>query len=340
MRAAVFYASGEPLRLEDVPVPQVGDGEILIDVAACGLCHSDLHYIDHGVPTFKKPPLILGHEAAGIVVDKGKAVTNFELGDRVLMPAVLSCGACRYCWIGRHNICPRGQMPGNDIDGAFAEFVKAPAAQCFKLPEEIPLVEGCVIADALTTPYHAVVDRARVQPGELVLVMGCGGVGLNAVQIANVMGAHVIGVDLSEERLEWARRFGAAETINPAQDPDYLKSLRRRTDGGVDVAIEAIGTPGTQQQAFNTVRPGGRVLFLGYSDKEVALNASRIMYREMEVMGTLGCPPSGYRQVIELVRQGRLEVKALVTQRFSLEDINPGLDALRASRGVRSVVIP
>jgi len=265
-------------------------------------------------------------------------VTNLAEGDPALMPALLWCGACRYCWTGRHNICAHSRMPGNDIDGAFAEYVKAPADQCFKLPPEIALVEGCVIADALTTPYHAVVDRARVQPGEVVLVVGCGGVGINAVQIAAAMGAHVIGVDLSEERLEWARKCGAVETINPRSDPEYPKTVRRLADGGADVAIEAIGNPATQQQAFNAVRTGGRLILLGYSDKELSLNASRIMYREIEVIGTLGCPPDGYRRVIDMVQEGRLRL--LVTGRFPLSDINAGLDALRRSEGLRSVVIP
>jgi len=338
VRAAVFYGPGEALRIQDMPDPEPGAGEVLIRVAACGLCHSDLHYIDHGVPTFHPPPLILGHEAAGVVAACGPGVTALAEGDRALRPALLWCGGCRYCWSGRHNICAHSRMPGNDVDGAFAEYVKAPAEQCFKLPPEIPLVEGCVIADALTTPYHAVVDRARVQPGEVVVVVGCGGVGVNAVQIAAAMGAHVIGVDLSDDRLEWARKCGAAETINPRSDPDYAKTVRRLTDGGVDVALEAIGNPVTQQQAFNTVRPGGRLILLGYSDKELGLNASRIMYREIEVIGTLGCPPNGYRRVIDLVHEGRLQL--LVTGRFPLAEINAGLDALRRSEGLRSVVVP
>ncbi len=338
MRAAVFYGSGEPLRLEDVPVPEVGPGELLLKVSACGLCHSDLHYLDHGVPTFHKPPLILGHEAAGVVAKVGSGVTNLAEGDPALMPALLWCGACRYCWSGRHNICVHSRMPGNDVDGAFAEYVKAPADQCFKLPPEIPLVEGCVIADALTTPYHAVVDRARVQPGEIVLVVGCGGVGINAVQIAAAMGAHVIGVDLSDERLEWARTCGAASTINARTDPDYPRTIRKLTDGGVDVAIEAIGNQAAQLQAFGSVRTGGRLILLGYSDKDLALNASRIMYRELMVIGTLGCPPDGYRRVIDMVREGRLRL--LVTGQYPLGDINAGLDALRRGEGLRSVVIP
>lgn len=338
MRAAVFHGSGEPLRLEEVPDPQVGPGEILIRVSACGLCHSDLHYIDHGVPTFRKPPLILGHEAAGLVSAYGAGVTQFAEGDRVLMPALLWCSECRYCRTGRHNICAHSRMPGNDVDGAFAEYVKAPADQCFQVPAEIPLIEGCVIADALTTPYHAVVDRARVQPGELVLVVGCGGVGINAVQIAAIMGAQVIAVDLSDARLTRARELGAALAINPRNDGDYPRTIRRLTDGGVDVAIEAIGNPSTQQQAFNAVRTGGRLILLGYSDKELSLNASRIMYREIEIIGTLGCPPDGYRRVLNLVREGRLQL--LVTGRFPLEDINAGLDALRRGDGLRSVVVP
>lgn len=340
MRAAIFYEPNAPLRIEDVPVPELSAGEILVKVAACGLCHTDLHYIDHGVPTFKHPPLILGHEAAGIVALTAPGVNSIKEGDRVLLPTILTCGQCAACRLGRENICQRNRMIGNDVDGAYAEYVKVPANAVFILPEEIPLVEGCIIADATTTPYHAVKNRAEVRPGDNVVVYGCGGVGLNVVQFANLAGGIVIAIDISEEKLEWARRLGASFTVNPRQvGSEVARTVRKLTGGGADIAIEAIGNPSTIQDAFSTLHPGGRLVVVGYTDHEVALSAGRIMYREMEIRGSLGCRPVDYPRVIELVRAGRIQVSPLVTARFPLEEINTGFDTLRSGKGIRSVVV-
>jgi 6-hydroxycyclohex-1-ene-1-carbonyl-CoA dehydrogenase len=340
MRAAVLFEPHAPLRVTDWPEPELGPGEVLVRVVACGLCHTDLHYIDHGVPTAKRPPLILGHEATGTIALAGRDVGQLKEGDRVLLPAVLPCGRCRLCRSGRENICEHLRMFGNDVDGAFAEYVKAPAKDVFVLPDEIPIVEGCIIADAVTTPYHAVTNRAQVRPGDTVVVYGCGGVGLNVVQFAQLAGGIVIAVDVADEKLEHARRLGASAALNSKQTPGGVgKAVRRLTGGGADIAIEAIGNPVTMQDAFSTLRAGGRLVVVGYSDHEVTLGAGRIMYREMEIRGSLGCRPVDYPRVIELVRAGRVQVESLVTGRFPLEGINAGLDTLRAGRGIRSVVV-
>ena len=341
MRAAVFLEAHAPLQVREWPDPAPNPDEVLVRVAACGLCHTDLHYIDHGVPTAKHPPLILGHEATGVIVQVGERVTNVAVGDRVLLPAVLPCGSCFACRSGRENICLQLRMFGNDVDGAYAEYVTAPAKDVFILPDEISLVEGCIIADAVTTPYHAVKNRAEVRPGDHVVVYGCGGVGLNVVQFARLAGGIVIAVDVAEEKLEHALRLGATAVINPVKESaSVAKAVRRLTSGaGADIAIEAIGNPTTMKDAFSTLRPGGRLVVVGYSDQEVALNAGRVMYREMEIRGSLGCRPVDYPRVIELARTGRIEVASLVTARFPLAEINAGLDALRAGRGIRSVVV-
>jgi alcohol dehydrogenase, propanol-preferring len=339
MRAAVFRAPLQPLELEQVPRPAYGDDDILITVAACGLCHSDLHYIDHGTKTFKPPPLILGHETSGTVAAVGAAVSEFQEGDRVLVPPVLPCGKCRTCRVGRANACEHVRMFGNDLDGAFAEYLVAPAAECFGVPAEIPLIEACIISDAVTTPWHGVRNRARVRAGETVVVYGCGGIGLNAVQIASLLGAIVIAVDVSEEKLDWACRLGAAEVVDARAVPDVPRAVRRLTDGGADVAVEAIGNTRTQEQALASLRVTGRLLMMGFNPHTMSLNAGRTTYRELEVIGTLGCPPSEFPTVIELVRRGKLQAAPLVTGRFALDDINTGLDTLRAGRGVRNVVV-
>lgn len=337
MKAAIFREPKIPLTIEEVPTPSIQPDEVLVRVAACGVCHTDLHYIDHGVPTFKPPPLILGHECSGVIAEVGSQVEQWRAGDRVLLPAVLPCGTCALCRVGRENICERMLMFGNHVDGAYAEYVVAPAKDIFRLPEEIPLREGAIIADALSTPYHAVKNRARVQPGDKVVVFGCGGVGINVVQMAVAAGGVVIAVDVKEDKLELAKQLGAWATINP-QATDVKKEVRRLFDGGADIAIEAIGHPATIEQAFECARTGGRLCVVGYTDQPTGLNAARLMFREMEIVGSLGCRPVDYPKIIQLVAQGRVRLEPVVTHRFPLEAINVALDVLRRGEGLRAII--
>jgi propanol-preferring alcohol dehydrogenase len=339
MKAAVFHGPNQPLRIEEVPTPSPGPGQLLIKTAACGVCHTDLHYIDHGVPTFKKPPLILGHEPSGTVAALGEGAEGFKEGDKILLPAVYACGHCTACRTGRENICDTMIMFGNNVDGAYAEYLLAPAKDTFHLPDEIPLEEGSIIADAISTPFHAVVNRAQVKPGDSVVVVGCGGVGINVVQIAAAVGGSVIAVDISQEKLDWAKKLGATTVINPTEDEKWTKTVKKMTGGGADIAIEAIGNPSTIETAFNCLRTGGRLVVLGFTHKDISINAGKIMYREMEIIGTLGCRAVDYPKLIELCRLGRIRVKELVTARFPLDQINDAFDLLRRGEGLRSIVV-
>lgn len=339
MKAAVYRGTSS-LAIEEIAIPEIADDEILVKVAACGVCHTDLHYLDHGVPTFKKPPIVLGHEASGTVARAGRAVANVHEGDRVLLPAVVTCGHCVMCREGRENICMNMKMFGNHIDGAFAEYVKAPAKDAIPLPLDLPLEESCIIADALSTPYHAVRNRARVLPGDTVAVFGCGGVGINVVQIAVGCGANVLAVDISPQKLELAMAFGATEAIQPKEGENVAKTIRGKTDGGVDVAIEAIGNPVTLGQAFDSVRRGGRLCVVGFSDKPFPVPAAKVMFHEIEVVGSLGCRPVDYPRIIEMIRAGRVQLRPLVTGRFPLSEVNGAVDTLRSGKGLRNIVVP
>ncbi len=340
MKAAVFHAAHQPLELEEVTTPVAGPGEVLIAVAGCGVCHTDLHYIDHGTPTFKPPPVILGHEVAGTVAGVGDGVSALAEGDRVLIPAVLSCGYCTLCRSGRENICENSRMLGNHIDGGFAEFIAVPAKDVFPLPDDVPLVEGSIIADAVTTPFHAVVRRGRVVPGDWVLVIGCGGVGLSLVQIATALGGRVIAVDVNDLKLDAARRFGAVATLNSGGASRVDREIRHLTGGGADVAFEAVGRAATQELALNGVRTGGRVVLVGYSPETLPLNAGRVMFREITVLGSLGCRPVDYPRAIEMVRQGGVRLEELVTHRYPLDRIAEAFDELRGGNAIRVVVTP
>jgi 6-hydroxycyclohex-1-ene-1-carbonyl-CoA dehydrogenase len=340
MKAAVFYGAQQPLKVEEIPTPEPEAGEILVKVAGCGVCHTDLHFIDHGVPTFKKPPLILGHEASGTVAAIGAGVANWKEGDRVLLPAVFGCGQCRTCRMGRENVCENMVFFGSSVDGAYAEYLVSPAHAAIPLPPELPLVEGAIIADATTTPFHAVVNRGQVKPGDAVVVFGCGGIGLNCVQIAAAVGGQVVAVDIADHKLEWARKLGAKATVNPKTVERLDKELRKLTGGGADAAFECIGNPATQEQAFNAVRTGGRFVVVGSSDKPMSLNTGKVMFREIEIIGSLGCRVVDYPRVLELARQGKIKVAELVTAKFPLDRINDAFDALRRGEGIRSVIVP
>jgi 6-hydroxycyclohex-1-ene-1-carbonyl-CoA dehydrogenase len=328
------------LEVKEVETPDPGPGEILVKVAACGLCHTDVGYIDHGVPTFKKPPLILGHEISGTVSALGDGVKGFEEGDRVLLPAVLTCGTCEFCRIGKENICANMVMFGNHIDGGYAEFVKAPAKDTFHLPEEIPLEEGAIIADAVSTPYHAVKNRGQVRPGDKVVVIGCGGVGINLVQVAASTGASVVAVDVVDEKLEKAKELGAVEAINATGEEKLHKKIIKLLGGGADVVFEVIGNPKTLDLGFKATRTGGRLVVVGYTHLDVPFNAGRIMFREMEIVGSLGCRPVDYPKIIEMARIGMIKVEPIVTRKFGLDEINEGFDFLRSGKGFRNLIVP
>lgn len=340
MRAALFRGPHRPLELADVPDPTPAAGEVLVRIAGCGLCHTDLHYIDHGVETFKAPPLILGHEAAGTVAALGPGSDGWSLGDRVLIPAVLSCGHCGFCRQGRENLCSNLVMLGNNVDGAYAEYVAVRGKDLVPVPAGIPLERACVIADAISTPYHAVKHRGRVRMGDAVAVVGCGGVGLNVIQCAAAAGARVVAVDVNEERLALARVLGAAETVNPGAVERVDKAVRKLTDGGVDVAFEAIGSPATIELAFGLLKRGGRLCVIGYSKEPVTLSAARLMYYELEIAGSLGCGAGEYPEILRLVCAGKIKLEPIVSGTVALEEINDGLDRLRRGEGVRWVVTP
>ncbi|MCK4645909.1 MAG: zinc-binding dehydrogenase [Candidatus Aminicenantes bacterium] len=341
MKAAVFHGPKQPLKIEEVETPKIESHEILVKIAACGVCNTDMHYIDHGVPTFKKPPLILGHEPSGIVEEAGAGVKNFKVGDRVLIPPVFSCGYCANCRLGRENICFNMIMLGNHIDGAFAEYTKVPAKDCQHLPEELPLEESSIIADAISTPYHAVKNRAQVRPGDSVVVFGCGGVGINVVQVASAAGASVIAVDIVDNKLDMAKKLGAQHTINSSdkEDKALLKEIRTLTGGGADIAIEAIGNPKTIELASAAVKAGGLHCQVGYTHHSVPMNAGRLMFREIEIKGSLGCRPVDYPKIIEMVKTGKIQLEPVVTHKFKLEDIDKAFDLMRKGESLRSIIV-
>ncbi|HYM91231.1 MAG TPA: zinc-binding dehydrogenase [bacterium] len=339
MRAALFHGPGKPLTVQEVETPKIGPGEALVKVAACGVCATDLHYL-HGTPTFKKPPLILGHEVSGRIEAVAPDIKGLAPGESVLVPAVLSCGECLNCRRGRDNLCERMVMPGNHADGGFAEFLKVPARTLVPLPPGLPLLESAVISDAVSTPFHAVRNRGHVQGGDWVAIFGCGGVGINAVQIAAALGATVIAVDVDPKKLAQARELGAAEALN-AKEGDVPKTIRKLTGGGVDVAFEIVGKPQVLDQALGSVRAGGTLVAVGYSEEPWTFAVHRVMFREMSVLGSLGCPSADYPTILQMVLAGKIRLEPVVGDRLPLDQVNEALARLEAGTVAgRQLIVP
>ncbi|MHA2403653.1 MAG: zinc-dependent alcohol dehydrogenase [Candidatus Kariarchaeaceae archaeon] len=335
MRAAIFTGDKE-LRIEEREIPIPKDDELVIKIAACGVCHTDEGYIQ-GTPTYKKLPIILGHEASGYVKQIGANVKDFTIDDPVLIPPVLTCGTCRFCREGRSNICLKQQMLGNHIDGAFAEYICVRAKDIVKIPKSLPIKDVAIVSDAIGTPYHAVFGRAKVQPGDIVVVIGCGGIGINIVQFAALAGAKVIAIDIQVSKLKLAKELGADYIIDP--NTHDVKNRVRELVKSVDIVFEVIGNPVTQKQALDLLGPGGKMIAVGYSPKRWdGFQSGKIMFYEIDLIGSYGCPPQSFPRILHLIDKGMIQLDPLITHRFPLSEINAAFEQLRKGDGVRILI--
>jgi 2-desacetyl-2-hydroxyethyl bacteriochlorophyllide A dehydrogenase len=329
MLAAQLTETGKPLELVRLPVPEPGEEDILVRVRAAGICSSDIHYQD-GRSRVTKMPLTLGHEIAGEVVKCGSKVTGLKPGDRVCLFYLVTCGKCAMCCSGNDNYCREAKMLGKNIDGGFAEYVTVPARNAFPFPDCIPFSQAALITDAVATPFHAL-KRGAVQTGEKVLIIGIGGLGIHAVQIARIMGAgQVIAMDLSEDKLELARKLGATAAVNPATDNVEQKISELTSGNGIDVAVELIGLPATVKQAIDSTGLGGRTVIVGICPDEIGISPYHdLLLRERTVMGSADQRREDFPVIIELAAQGRLNLNYSVTHELPLEEVNRGLEMLR-----------
>jgi 6-hydroxycyclohex-1-ene-1-carbonyl-CoA dehydrogenase len=313
-------APGTLVRTE-IPVPDLAENEALVKVAGCGVCHTDLGYFYDGVPTVNKPPLTLGHEISGIVV----AGPNPLVGRDVLVPAVMPCNNCPICAAGRENRCLAQKMPGNSLGmyGGFADYIPVPAGDLCLIDDtgDLPLSHYAVIADAGTTPYQAV-KRAEVSDGDRVIVFGAaGGVGSYVTQMAKAFGADVvIGIDINQPRLERARQYGADFIVN-VSDMDF-QSLRDEfrnicKQAGVPSnygwkIFEVTGVGTAQDMALGLLSFIGKLIIVGFGQARNQYAVSRLMAFDAEIIGTWGCPPRYYPDVLKLVQSGRVQIEPFV----------------------------
>jgi 6-hydroxycyclohex-1-ene-1-carbonyl-CoA dehydrogenase len=340
-------APGRPLAPAVREEPPPSAGEVVVEVAGCGVCHTDLGYLDEGVPVRGKLPLTLGHEISGRVVAAGPGAEEL-LGQPVVVPAVLPCGECELCRAGRGSICRAQIFPGNDVHGGFASHVKVPARGLCRVPSlrgaPVDLVELAVLADAVTTPWQSV-RRSGLRAGDLAIVVGAGGVGGFCVQIASALGATVAAIDVDPERLAALEPHGAALALDASkQDAAAMKTAVRgfAKERGLPSAcwkiFECSGAPAGQETAFALLGPGAYLGVIGFTPRSVSVRLSNLMAFDARAEGSWGCAPELYPEALALVLEGKVALRPFVERR-PMARVNDWLDQIRAKRVKRRVIL-
>lgn len=337
MKAAVLSAYDTPLELVERQGAEPGPGQVVISVAACGVCGSDAFLQKGGFDSTL--PIVPGHEAAGTIARVGPGVEGLSPGDPVAVYYIEHCGECRMCAAGRVNMCLSVRRMGVEFDGAFATEVLVPARNAIPVEPDDDLAAVAVLTDAVATPYHGLVRVAQVSEGMTVVVFGVGGVGSNAVQVAAHLGCDVIAVSRSKEKLELAWELGASETIRAADD--VVDAIARVAGpGGPDVVVQTVGSAAVDEQAIAAAGVGGKVILIGASTDTFATRSVDLIWREMSIHGSRGFIPDDIREVLDLHRRGQIRSDHLTAVQRPLTEANDALDDLRAGRVLRSVLRP
>ena len=319
---ALLLSEYKTLNVVDMPTPEIGDEDVLVRVRACGICGSDIHGYD-GSTGRRIPPLVMGHEAAGVIERAGTAVRGFEAGDRVTFDSTVSCGKCNFCRDGQINLCDNRTVLGVSCGdyrrhGAFAEYVSVPARILYKLPDGLPF-ERAALIEAVSIAVHAV-SRHVPKADDAVLVVGSGMIGVLVIQVLRAKGCrNIIAVDVDADKLALAMRVGATRTLN-AKDIDVPAAVRELTGGqGADASFEVVGHGATVMNAIRSLRKGGTVVLIGNLSPRVEIPLQEVVSREISVLGS--CASSGeYPQCIELLASGAVDVEPLISLKASLDE--------------------
>jgi propanol-preferring alcohol dehydrogenase len=341
MRAVQVQHLRKPMEVRDIAIPDIGDDDVLVRVTACGICRTDWH-VWNGDWTWAglnlPIPITLGHEIGGIVERVGSSISHLKPGMRVCVPFNLADGTCEYCRKGMQNLCENAAWgfttPGS---GGFAQYARVPNANlnCVALPENVTEKDGAALGCRYMTSYRAVRSRARVQAGETVVVVGAGGVGTSAIQIAAAMGALVVAIDTKDSALQSVRKLGASHVINSAdlstQDVrDRVKELVGSK--GADVAIDAMGGTNSTLNALHSLAKGGRLCVAGLTTQddhgEISIPVDQLVFNEWSLVGTLGNPHSDYPELLRLVDSGKLQPGKLITEEVALNDVQSVFDRI------------
>lgn len=353
MKAAVFYEPNIPVSIEELEIEALREGEVMLDIVAAGVCHSDYHLIDgHRKP--RAVPWVMGHEGAGVVREVSPDVTSIVPGDRVILSIDAMCGYCRNCTNGSPALCetypylPVTRMrkhgqPVYHVRPTFVEQTIALADACVKVPDDTPLDKACLIGCAVITGIGAVINRAKVETGATMAVFGCGGVGLNVIQGGVLASAgKIIAVDNVPYKLELAEQMGATHFVN-ADKEDPVQRIKEITGGGTDYAFEAVGFPALVRQAINAVRPTGTAVMVGIqpAGQDVSVEGWHLL-QDRTLMGSFhgsGRARVDFLWILDLYKQGKIKLDELISRYRPLDEINEAFDDLKQGKVVRTVLV-
>jgi alcohol dehydrogenase len=343
MRAAVYQNFQRPLTIENVPDPVPDSDGVVLAVKATGLCRSDWHGWMGSDPDIKRLPHVPGHEMTGMVIAVGKDVKRWQGGERVTLPFVLACGKCEQCLSGNHQICNDQYQPGFTRWGSFAQYVAIPRAEVnlVPLPDEMDFVTGASLGCRFATSFRAVVDVAKISGGQWVAVHGCGGVGLSAIMIASALGASVVAVDITAEKLDFAKSVGATAVVN-AQDVNVAEAVTEITRGGAHVSLDALGSPVTSFNSIACLRKRGQHVQIGLmvaDQGQAKIPMSKVISKELEIRGTHGMQAFRYPALFEMIRSGKLQPEKLVGRTINLEQAAQELTQMDSFAGSGVTVI-
>ncbi|HYG68726.1 MAG TPA: zinc-binding dehydrogenase [Anaeromyxobacteraceae bacterium] len=336
MRAIRYHGPKQPLRLEDVPPPEPGEGDVLVRVTAAGLCHTELHFLS-GLLNLGVAPVTLGHEIVGRIERAGAGVPDARVGERVILSYYVGCGACAHCLRGDENLCDALRAEyGFFSDGGFADLVRVPARNAVPLPDEVSDEAAAPIGCGVTTAIHAA-GLGRVGMGDWVVVYGAGAVGFGLVQVARLRGARVIAVGRTPAKLERARELGADAVVRAGAE-DVAARVRELTGGrGADVVFELVATRETMDASVKALAKRGRLVFVGYSEDRFDVHPIQLVVNEQVVTASVGNTLAELKLAVELVASGR--VKTVVDRTLPLERFQEGVDALRDGKLVGRAVL-
>ncbi len=360
-KAAVQYAPGEPIRIEEIDLDPPKDHEVQIRMVAAGICHSDYHVMNGELPS--PLPMVLGHEGAGIVEAVGSGVTNHKVGDHVVLSFTPSCGVCPSCTSGHTNLCDRTGAGGMLLDGTFrmhkdgqnigqfclvstfSEHTVVPDISVVPISDRFPLNRAVLVGCGVLTGVGSVIHRARIMPGSAVVVVGCGGVGTNIIQGAALAGARmIIAVDIHNFKLEMARKMGATHIINSSES-DPVKAVAALTGNrGAEYAFDAIALPGTIAQAFGCIGKNGTLVIVGLSaatQKTISISPLNLVLTQKAVLGALygDCNPrNDIPNILEMYEAGKIHLDELVTRTYTLDEVNEAYADLAAGKLIRGII--
>ena len=362
-KAVVYREGADSVAVEAVRVRGPRAGEVTVRMAACGVCHSDLSATNGTIPI--PPPLVVGHEGAGVVIEVGEGVTDIAVGDHVVSTFVSMCGRCRWCATGRPQLCdqaakaaatlPDGSTPVTDANGqplnvfsgcgVMAELATLHVDSVVKVDPSVPLDRVALLGCGVMTGVGAVFNTARVEPGSVAVVFGAGGVGLNAIQACALAGAAmVVAVDPAASKLELAKQFGATHTLNPSEETNVVRALRKLTGGGADYAFECVGRGEVAAQAYGALGKGGTAVVVGVAPPkdQTTIGTASLTFAEKTLTGSYfgsARPRQDFPRLLALYRSGRLKLDELITTRYPIEEAPQAFADLAAGRNARGVIV-